>query len=249
MAWVRVEGPAGVSHATLTDASSLSSIVGGGPLAESVRTARARAQEEWMAGFRASMGPQWDRLSDGEKIVELALRVGAGEWLGQANEGVIYAQEAARFLGLPNPDAMDGSNPVWVIISDLVAREELDMNGSILSQYVAGFRFPDELRHLLAYIVEEPLGWPNGDAGNIAVSALERAIGDNTGYKHGRDLVWSHNYPHLSSQIMLQFGFSWLSGFVRHVASGDTADLDARQLKEISARLADLAEQLRSALG
>lgn len=49
------------------------------------------------------------------------------------------------------------------------------------------FRFPEEIQRLFAYIIEEPLGWPNGGAGDVFVSELEKVIHEHTRFKHGND--------------------------------------------------------------
>lgn len=138
-----------------------------------------------------------------EAILAVYDRVKAGEYLGQAYPSMIYAQEVAKLLDA-EPAKLMGA------LEELFAEEKLDLNGMILTDYVRRFRFPREVQWLFRMMVEAPLGWPNGDAGEIFLHEIEGAINEHTDYKHGKDAFHEHNFPHVDPMHLIEFGHAFL---------------------------------------
>lgn len=145
----------------------------------------------------------WRKMGTKRATYNIFRRVQKGEYLGQRYPSIIYVQEVAELL-------KKEEQLVRKACAELFKEEKMDLNGAILSAYVKRFRFPKEIQQLLRYIIEEPLGWPNGDAGDGFVYALEEAIHENTNYKHGKDAFWEENYPNLSWHHLTSFGLRWL---------------------------------------
>ncbi len=138
-----------------------------------------------------------------EAILHIFERSRAQEFLGLQYTS-IYAQEVAELLSMQWRD-------VLVHIDELFTEEKLNLNGMILVPYTHRFRFPKEIQQLLRYMIEEPLGWPNGDAGDCFLHDLEKAIHEYTHYKHGKDAFgYGGNYPHVDAHILSMFGMKWV---------------------------------------
>ncbi len=201
---------------------------------EAVRGAvKLEAKRPLLATLRAS------GLKDA--ILEAHAKVKAGEYLGQRYASMIYAQEVAELLGTPM-DAMRAA------LAELFAEEKLDLNGMILADYVPRFRFPREIQQLFRMLVETPLGWPNGDAGDCFIAALEGAIHEGTDYKHGKDAFWPHNFPHLAASHLVEFGHLWLASALERAerGGGDREDLRFTDCERLAAELERLAAGYRA---
>ena len=182
----------------------------------------------------------WKDKDSNEKILDIFRRVTAGEYLGQWQGHMIYVQEVARLLETPEAE-------IWRACRTLFVEEKLDLNGAILTQYKARFRFPKELQSLMAYIIEEPLGWPNGDAGDCFVHALEAAIHEHTPYKHGKASFGDENYPNLAPHHLVSFGLSFLERGLAGLLS-DKQERDGLDLTVLVNRLRSLQKQAKKAV-
>lgn len=143
--------------------------------------------------------------------------------MGEHWAGTIYVQEVAALLGLPEPR-------VFQLCDELFLDEKLDLDGAILSHYIPRFRFPKEIETLIAYIVEEPLGWPNGDVGSFLISELEHAIHAHSRFKHGKHVFGEENYPHIAARHLLSFAQQWAIVALRRARENPKALEDIRSL-------------------
>ncbi|MBI4991834.1 MAG: hypothetical protein HZB99_01310 [Candidatus Harrisonbacteria bacterium] len=146
---------------------------------------------------------RWQNLGWKNAILDIFKRVSSGENLWQHHEKIIYVQEVAKLLQIPDTD-------VWRYCDELFAEEKLDLNGAILMDYVSRFRFPKEVQQLFGYMIEEPLGWPNGEAGDGFLEIIEEAIHKRTDYKHGKRAFGEENYPNVATHILEMFALRWL---------------------------------------
>lgn len=162
-------------------------------LCRAKKAVRARVMDE--AKERYAPRPK-DGLK--EAVLDIHAKVRAGEYFGQAYAGMIYAQEVAEILCTDTATVLDA-------IDALFAEEKLDMNGRILVEHVKRFRFPKEIQALFIAMVEEPLGWPNGEAGDCFLATIEGAIHEHTPYKSGAGAFWEHNYPHVDAELLARF--------------------------------------------
>ena len=71
----------------------------------------------------------------------------------------------------------------------------------------ARFQFPEEIRDLFRYMVEEPLGWPNGEAGDFFLATLEGAV--QAANLPDRNAFGGENHPHIAPHHLLAFGVQW----------------------------------------
>jgi|GEM_PF-1726254 len=175
-------------------------------------------------------GAHWSSLGHKEAIMDIFARVKTGEWLGQRYSKMIYAQEVAELLDIKGP-------AIWGYCDTLYAEERLELNGAILADYEKRFRFPIEIQQLLAMLVEEPLGWPNGDAGDGFLYTLEHAIHEHTDYKSGKNAFWEENFPHIAPHHLLTFGMLWIELALSRVATDDNAARDLWYFDKYTARL------------
>lgn len=167
---------------------------------------------------RAANRARWQELSLEDGVFDIFNRVRAGERLGQRHEKMIYLQEVSALLERPQQEVFSASERLY-------AKEQLDLAGSVLIPYEPRFRFPRELQALIALIHEEPLGWPNGEAGDGLLHALESAIGEHTRFKHGRD-AFHGSWPHLEPRHLTAFALRWLQGALAQ-GTLSAADLDS----------------------
>ena len=108
------------------------------------------------------------------------------------------------------------------------------------------FRFPAEIQNILRYIIEEPLGWPNGEAGDCFLSEIECAISDNTNYESGKDAFGvGGNYPRLSPQVLFVFHSVLLQSLFEQ-AKKNPALIGGRSVSDISLHLEHFAQAFRS---
>lgn len=184
---------------------------------------------------------QWVSMGPKEAVLDIFRRVRAGERLFEHHHGVIYIQEVAELLALPE-------RVVWALCDELFVEEKLNLNGAILIPYVQRFRFPKELQNLMAYMIEEPLGWPNGEAGDCFLDKIEGAIDQHTRYKHGKDAFWSENYPYIAPHHLAVFGFNWLAMALYRATKDSKARKDLNQnldLELFVEEMKKLAERYR----
>lgn len=174
-------------------------------------------------------------------ILEAHAKVKAGEYLGQRYACMIYAQEVAELLEV-------GMTDMHPALAELFAEEKIDLNGMILADYVPRFRFPREIQQLFRMLVEAPLGWPNGDAGDCFLATVEGAIHEGTDFKHGKDAFWPHNFPHLAASHLVEFGHHWLASALARAERGgaDREDLRFTDCEWLAADLERLAAGYRA---
>jgi len=163
---------------------------------------------------------QWKKLELKEAVLDIFTQVKEGEYIGQYLSSTIYVQEVATFLEKKEAE-------IWNACHELFSEEKLDLNGAILCTYISRFRFPIEFQQLFRFMIEEPLGWPNGDAGDCVLFDVEGAIHENTDYKTGKDLFGDGgNYPNISPHILLMFSMRWLSSVLEQAQKDPTCNLD-----------------------
>lgn len=166
--------------------------------------ARAKAvREQVKLESKSRYGEHWKNIGPKNAISDIWERTEKLEWLGQHYATLIYVQEVAELLEISVADCLH-------YCDELFAEEKLDLNGMILIPYKKRFRFPKEIQMLLRYIIEEPLGWPNGEAGDGFVYRLEHAIHENTDYKSGKTVFGEESYPHIPQHILAMFGLIWV---------------------------------------
>ena len=168
-------------------------------------------------------------------VMDVHAKVEAGTYLGQSCATMIYAQEVAKLLGADLRTLLGA-------IDELFAEEKLDLNGMILVPHVRRFRFPKELQTMMRLLVEEPLGYPNGDAGDCFLGTLEDAVHEHTPYKSGKSAFWEHNYPHLAPEYLVRFAKYFLSLALERAGRDPAARKDIGDPAEIAAALRKLAD-------
>lgn len=186
---------------------------------------------------RENYGNAWREMGVKEAILDIHERVKAGEYFGMSWGGMIYLQTVSELLEVPVP---------WKEAEDLFKEERLQLNGAILCDYVHHFRFPREIKSLMGYIIEVPLGWPNGEAGEGFVNVLYRLIEENTGVTHGREL-FGDNYPYVRPERLLVMGLALLSVVIERAEKSRTVrkELYFTSLDGCAKRLTEIMERLR----
>ncbi len=167
-------------------------------------------RERIAAASRKKHGKRWKRMGLKKAVLDVHRRSKGGEYLGSHYAEMIYLQEVAAIIGAPEADVRQACD-------ELFAEEKLDLNGAILIDYVHCFRFPKEMQAVIRYVVEEPLGWPNGDAGDCHLAELEARIQDETGCDSGKKVFGAH-YPHIDWAILADFAFDWLACELKRLA-------------------------------
>ena len=152
----------------------------------SKKAVRKRIQGE----ARKKHGERWKQMPPAAAVLDIYLRVKNGEYLGQHYSEIIYYQEVSELLGLSEQEG-------WKACDRLFSEEKLDLNGAILTDYVRRFRFPLEMESFIRYVYEEPLGSPNGDAGDGFLYDQERRLQRRLGFKSGREAFGNKHWPHL----------------------------------------------------
>ncbi|MFA6338825.1 MAG: hypothetical protein WCW87_02085 [Candidatus Paceibacterota bacterium] len=163
-------------------------------------------------------GETWKAMGCKQAILDIFEKVKNGKLFGKYKGDVIYIQEVARLLGETDANILK-------LCDELFAEEQLSLNGAILIPYVSRFRFPKEIQHLLAYLIEEPLGWPNGEAGDCFLEEIEGVITEYTNFKTGKKVFGDH-YPHLSPQILINFGGAWIQSGVSKLCESKSEECD-----------------------
>jgi flavin-binding protein dodecin len=247
VAWVRVRGENYDTCFLMSERDFPNSLIGGprDVPEEAHQEALRRARDARIDEMRGLYAATWAELGPKEAVFDIAARVWDGAWLGQRDHKVVYAQDIARLLDFPAPHALGESNPVWRYLRELRDEERLDVDGAIVVRHPGGFRLPAELRSMFAYIVEEPIGWPNGGAGDGLVLALESAISDSGKFRHGSELLGPANYPHLSPRYLMMFGLAWAR------MATDAAEAEGRErldypLDSAIGRAEELVRRLRA---
>ena len=182
----------------------------------------------------------WMGMSLAEAVEDIWARHKAGAYMGEHNVGMLYVQDVERLLGT-TPDVMHvylcerkngkgeivsgervvnmsaPSKKILSAISELQQKKLVDLNGMILIPYVEYFRLPDALHRQFAYWIEEPLGWPNGEAGDCFLSALCAQVAKATGWKSGDDVFGPENIPILTPAWRLSVP-EWIRGLDERLA-------------------------------
>lgn len=179
--------------------------------------ARKTVRETVLKEARAAYGDAWKKMGLKEAIMDVFRRQAAREYLGSSNAEMLYAQDVAEILNADQKRVMQ-------LCQELQDEERLDLNGWILQPYEPYLRLPHELKVLFAYMIEEPLGWPNGDAGDYFVGRFTGLLEEHAGYTHGRDLVGSENFPHIAPRHLLVTATLWLQAAVSASAREEQED-------------------------
>ena len=190
---------------------------------------------------RAQNRDRWLAMTIEDAIMDVFDRVrNKREYLGQCSGTSIYAQEVAELLERPVPDVVQACGRLF-------KAERLNLYGMILIPFTPMFRFPKELRMVMRYIIEEPLGWPNGEAGECFIETAEAAITAYTAYKSGKQVFWEQNYPYIAPHHLLSFGAAWLELAIKRVESDpeDFKDLQFVDLAYLARLLGTFAERLQ----
>lgn len=164
-----------------------------------------------MRKARRENASRWREMGLKETLLDIHARVKNGEFLGQSLSGCVYTQEVAELLGRPHED-------VLVACGELYAEERLDLNGRILADFTPGFRFPAEMAAIMRYVVEEPLGWPNGDAGDCWVSGFESEVQERHGFKSGKEAFGAH-WPSIDPTLLAEFALEPVAEALLHSAA------------------------------
>jgi len=111
------------------------------------------------------------------------------------------------------------------------------------------FRFPEEIRQLFECMVK-PFGFMEAEVGDDAyyfLQTLEKALHDNTKYKHGKDAFGKDNYPHIAPHILLIFGRNWVKIALERAAEDSDAlkDISMFKLDRIAQGLEEAAKRCR----
>jgi hypothetical protein len=183
--------------------------------------AKADARKVVREEVRAENKAIWDTLSLADAAYNIWQIHQGGEYLGEFNVGVLYVQDLEQLLRTI-PDVLsihlgEGRNAegevispphvehisfpskkILAAVSELKKRKLVDLNGMILVTHKEFFRFPEELHRQFAYWIEEPLGWPNGDAGDCFLFDLYRKIAKRTGWSSGEEVFGCENMPKIN---------------------------------------------------
>jgi hypothetical protein len=181
---------------------------------EQVRDAfSCAAKQRSRAAFRKSLGmanaERWGAMSIPERIADIWRMHRSGEYLGEHNEGTIYAQEIEEILSGPS-DILMPSGEFMSALSELEKRKLIRLNGMILVPYIEYFQFPKQLHGLIAMAVEEPLGWPNGEAGDFFLYRVYGEISKMSGWTCGEDVFGEANIPALTFPDAKEVAHRWL---------------------------------------
>lgn len=166
---------------------------------------------------------RWQQLGVLGAILDIYDHVKNGAWLGQSHYKLIFAQEVAELLEI-------SIAKIWNYIDQLRSEEKLDLNGAILIDYKNRFRFPKEIQQLIKYIVEEPLGWPSGDAGDFFLEEIETIINQNTSFQSCKSAFHKENSPNLASRHLYEFGSTWILLALTKALNDDGAAKDLSYL-------------------
>lgn len=191
--------------------------------------ARKEVRESVLKEAHAAYGDAWKKMGLKEAIVDVFQRHVAKEYLGSTNAESLYAQDIANILKADQRRVMQ-------FCQELRDEERLELWGWTLHAYEPYLRLPHELKALFAYMIEEPIGWPNGDAGDCFVSSLTGLIEEHAGYTHGSDLFGSENFPHIAPRHLLVTGTMWLLDATNNESSTDDFTGEARGLRSLAAR-------------
>ncbi len=200
--------------------------------------AKQRARDEVAAESWQKYGAAWQAMAVDDAVLDVYARFKSREYLGQYHADLLYAQDVAQLLKRDLRDVLGAC-------SRLIAAEKLDLNGMILCDYVPCFRFPQEIEQIFRYMVEEPLGWPNGDAGDCFVGTIETAIHENTDYKHGKDAFWEHNFPNIQPHLLIMFGAHWLELALNRLEADPAAKAEFLKWYKPSMTVKDLRQLAR----
>lgn len=199
--------------------------------------AKAKARQMVMAESRTKHGKAWKKMGLKEALLDIHRRVKKKEWMGQRDPGLIYAQEAAKVL---NADLKE----VWQACGELYAEERLALNGAIFEDFEKRFRLPQEMAGVIFHVVGDPLGYPNGDAGDGAIYGCEMRIQKLLDVTSGRKAFGDANWPNIDGEIVAVHVLEPLSGMLAAASALPNA---RKQLQRCSRKafmkdLAPLAE-------
>lgn len=155
--------------------------------------AKHTVRESVMAERRAMHGAAWKAMPLEDAILEIHARVESEQWLGQHYADMIYVQEVAVLLGAD-------FGLVRAACDDLFAKRKLQLNGMILRPFERRFRLPKPLTSFVIRFVGDPLGYPNGDAGECALGEIEKRMQKKLCCDDGADAFGRH-WPKMDPAI------------------------------------------------
>lgn len=173
--------------------------------------AREKVRRRVVRETRAKYGRGWKKMGLKAAILDVHRRVKKSQWLGQGDSTTIYYQEVAEILGL-------GEKKVRDACDELYGEEKLDLNGAILTDFKKCFRLPKEMAAVIFRTVGDPLGYPNGDAGDSAVWHFEARVQKELGVKSGRKAFGEDNWPHIDAEILAAGVLEPLAGMLAAAA-------------------------------
>ncbi len=188
----------------------------------------------WRARLVLQHGADWKSMTLADALHDIFVRARRGEYMGEHNPGMLYVQDCETLLGttprrielqplatqdLPKDvlvprqvtSLLLPSREILAACQELTKRKLVQLSGMILVPYQESFRFPAVMHHTFAQMIEEPLGWPNGDAGDIFLHDLMKKIALQTGWQKGEDVFGPENTPELEPKWRVVFKEKWLA--------------------------------------
>ncbi len=211
--------------------------------------AQEDSREVVRAEVRAKHESHWASMSLVDAAHDIWQKHCAGEYMGEHNVGALYVQDMERLLGTI-PDVIDihlgeGKNAKGEVVSpahvehmsfpskkilsainELRKRKLIDLSGMILIPYKQYFCFPDELHSQFAYWIEEPLGWPNGEAGDCFMFELYERISRASKWRSGEEVFGPANIPTLTP-LWSKHLKKWLSNLDSRLVETEPTDKSA----------------------
>lgn len=175
----------------------------------------------------------WAAMTLADRVLDIWQKHCAGEYMGEHNIGTLYVQDIESLLGttpeIVNVHLGAGRNAEGEVVSqptvehisfpsreildaigELKKRKLIALNGMILVPYRESFRFPEELHRQLAYWIEAPLGWPNGEAGDCFLGELYGKIARVTKWASGEEVFGADNIPVFTPHWRTRCKEDWL---------------------------------------
>lgn len=197
--------------------------------------ARKAVRAAYLEELKSQHAGRWSEMGLKAAIKEVYLRHVEGEYLGNTVAALLYRQDVAELLGVTMRELHE---PMLALYGEGV----FDFSGNILVPYKETFRFPIEIQNLLRYLIEEPLGWPNGDAGDGFLWTIQGAITEAGSFTSGREVFGPADcWPGIRPDLLLRFGLQW--------AVGGAAALAPEDRLRAAQQLEALAQELRSSVG
>ncbi|HSE35095.1 MAG TPA: hypothetical protein VLB83_03155 [Candidatus Paceibacterota bacterium] len=190
-------------------------------------SAKEHARETVRNELRAEHGARWRSMPLADAAQDIYLMHVNGVYLGEHNVGMLYVQDLERLLET-EPEVQEfsfrknasadvetircefPSRTILDAVCELRSRKLLDLSGMVLVPYTESFRLPDELHGFFASIIEAPLDWSDGYAGDAALWLLCSKIAEKTGWQSGEDVFGKENIPNLRPVLWEELWKEWI---------------------------------------